>query len=417
MIPRPPPPQPQPQESRALPSGWVVPALGLAALIGQLSVLGLGPFLPVMADAFDTSIALLGQVPAGITLLAAVFALAVGPVADWLGHRRALLLGLATTALGTLGIALAPNLVVLLAVALVGAVGRATINPICQAIAGTRYTGETRRRALGWVVAGASGAGFVGIPFLTGIDAVLGWRAAFGGLTLLVLASLLLAGVVLTPERAAVTGPPRAGALLRSYTPLLGHGPTRGLIGATVLGAMGMWTMWTYLGAFYVQRHGFTTQQAGWAYMLAALGVVPGTLAIGGRLGRLPLRPLLVGSRLVTGVLQAAALMLPVTSVVAVGLMMLSAVVTGMGVVVTSTLLTSETPGGRATTMGLNQAAISLGTALGSALGRLLLALSGYGALGLSALLWCCASAGVVWWSRAPALPRRVPASPLVGKG
>ena len=55
--------------------------------------------------------------------------------------------------------------------------------------------------------------------------------------------------------------------------------------------------------------------------------------------------------------------------------------------------------------MALNQSANSLGTARGSALGGLLLAVSGYEALGVSALLWCAASVGLIWWSGAAALP------------
>ena len=123
----------------------------LAGFIAQLSVAGLGPFLPVWADAFGVSVALVGQVPAIITLLAAVLGLAIGPLADWLGHRRALLLGLATIVVSTLGIALAPGLGALLAVALVGSIGRATIAPVAQALAGA--TSPARRaagRSAGW---------------------------------------------------------------------------------------------------------------------------------------------------------------------------------------------------------------------------------------------------------------------------
>ena len=220
-------------------------------------------------------------------------------------------------------------------------------------------------------------------------------------------ATLLLGRLAIAPDAPVVTGPPRVGAMLRSYAPLLGHRPTLGLIGASALSAMGGWTMLTYLGAFFVQQHGFTTQQVGWAYMLTTLGVVPGTMAVGGRLGRLPLRPLLVGSQLALGLLIVAALTLPAPGVVAVGLMTLAGFVAGVGLVATSTLLTEETPAGRATTMVLNRSAISLGTALGSAAGGLLLAVSGYGALGLSALVWCGASAGLTWWSRAPSPPGR----------
>ena len=262
---------------------WVVPALGLASFISLLSVLGLAPFLPVMAADLGTSVALLGQIPALITLLAAALGLVVGPLADRLGLRRALLLGLASVGVGTLGLALAPSYLIVLGVALIGAIGRATIGPVCQAIAGLRFTGEPRRRALSWVTAGTSGAGIVGIPLLTSIDSALGWRAAFVGLTLLVLASLLLAWFAIEPDRASVTAPLRVTGVLAAFAPLLGHRPTLGLIGASVLSAIGTWGTWTYLGAFYVQQHGVTTKGAGWIYMIVSLGVLPGSLATGGR--------------------------------------------------------------------------------------------------------------------------------------
>ena len=284
--------------------------------------------------------------PAIITLLAAVLGLAIGPLADWLGHRRALLLGLATIVVSTLGIALAPSLGALLAVALVGSIGRATINPVAQALAGA--TSPARRaagRSAGWRRAAPSPASSAS-RILTSIDAALGWRAAFVGLALLVVAILLLGRLVIAPDAPVVTRPPRVGAMLRSYAPLLGHRPTLGLIGASALSAMGVWTMLTYLGAFYVQQHGFTTQQVGWAYLVIALGVVPGTLAAGGRLGRLPLRPLLVSSQLGAGAADGrrpdaagAGRRRDRPDDARRGL-------AGVGLVATSTLLTEETPAG-----------------------------------------------------------------------
>ena len=355
--------------ARPTPAGRVVAALGLASFLSLLNQLALGPFLPVMAADLRTSVALLGQVPALSTLVAAALGLAIGPLADRLGHRRALLSGLAALGAGALGVALAPSYPVVLGVALVGALGRATIGPVAQALAGARFAGETRRRALGWVVAGTSGAGVVGIPLLTAIAAALGWRAAFGGLALLVAAGLLLAWRAIERDRLGAPAAPGPRALLAGYGPLLRHRPTLALVGASVLSAMGIWTTWTYLGAFYVQVHGFTTQGAGWVYMLASLGVLPGSLAAGGRLGRLPARPLLIGSRLLMGLLLAAPLALPVGAPVSVGLLAVSSTMLGIGAVMINALLIGETPAGRATTMAFNQSAMSLGAAVGSAAG------------------------------------------------
>ncbi len=73
--------------------------------------------------------------------------------------------------------------------------------------------------------------------------------------------------------------------------------------------------------------------------------------------------------------------------------------------------------------MALKGAAAGLGTGLGAALGGLLLALGEYPALGLGALAWYGAAAGLVWWSRpwrraAPDLESRTAferAAPVVG--
>src|SRR5215212_7299884 len=71
----------------------VLVALCGAAFVAVLSSLAVSPLLPVMAADLDTSVSLLGQVPALMLVLAAVLGLVIGPLADHFGHRRVLLLG------------------------------------------------------------------------------------------------------------------------------------------------------------------------------------------------------------------------------------------------------------------------------------------------------------------------------------
>ena len=73
-------------------------------------------------------------------------------------------------------------------------------------------------------------------------------------------------------------------------------------------------------------------------------------------------------------------------------------------------VLNAETPAGRATTMTLNSAAMSLGTALGGMLGGVALALGGYTALGVCAPLFPLVGAGIIWWSRPRAVRPRAAA-------
>ena len=68
--------------------------------------------------------------------------------------------------------------------------------------------------------------------------------------------------------------------------------------------------MWTYLGAFVVREHGFTTQEAGWAWIVVGLGLLAGTLLAGGRLGRISLDVVLTAG-VGAGVCLGAAFVLP----------------------------------------------------------------------------------------------------------
>jgi predicted MFS family arabinose efflux permease len=72
-----------------------------------------------------------------------------------------------------------------------------------------------------------------------------------------------------------------------------------------------------------------------------------------------------------------------VSDVAAVALLALAGFAGALAFVGVATVLVEETPGGAATTMVLNGSIFNLGTAVGAALGGLLLAYGGFGALGV----------------------------------
>src|SRR5439155_2651855 len=87
---------------------WLMVALCAAPAVQQLSYFALSPFLPTVGAELGTSVALLGQVPALMTLLAAPIAVAIGPLADRFGYRPLPLATMAAVAISALGAALAP---------------------------------------------------------------------------------------------------------------------------------------------------------------------------------------------------------------------------------------------------------------------------------------------------------------------
>src|SRR5262245_17061275 len=105
----------------------VLASLAVAALCSMLGAYALSPFLPLIALDLDSPVGLLGQSMALLNVLAAALGLVVGSVADRVGPRRLLPLGLAAVAASALAASLAPSLTVLLAAAVVGALGRGSI--------------------------------------------------------------------------------------------------------------------------------------------------------------------------------------------------------------------------------------------------------------------------------------------------
>jgi predicted MFS family arabinose efflux permease len=298
----------------------------------------------------------------------------------------------------------------LLLITTVGAIGRAAVQPTAQATVAQRFVDErARRSAMSRVQMGNSGAAIVGIPVLTTVAALSSWRVAFLVLAVLGLCSVLVLWLTLPRDLEARSGRLRLRDALASYVPLLRHKGTLSVIVANLVGHVGSWIVWGYLAAFLIERHAFTTQDVGWVYLLGGGGVMVGTLLSGTRLGAQP-RALMIVSWLTAGLLFAGAMIPPLPGVAVVVVVALAMVVQGLYGVPNLLVLNAETPAGRATTMTLNSAAMSLGTALGGMLGGVALTLGGYMALGGCAPLFLLAGAGLIWWSRPRATPARAAA-------
>jgi predicted MFS family arabinose efflux permease len=362
---------------------WLLVGTCASSFLSLLISLALGPFLPEISRDLDTSVAVLGQVPTLIAAGAAVLGLVVGPLADHYGLRRALLVGLGAGAVLAVGTSLATTVLLLLIVSVFGAVSRAVVSPVATALSGVHFEGEWLRRAVGIQLSATSGAAIVGVPLLTGAAYFVGWRGAFLALAALVGLVALLIPWIVPADRAAPAARPRLGDFAASYRQLLADRATMLLIGTSLASSVYTWALFTYLGAFYAERHGLGTQAIGLLYMATGSAVfVVSTLAGTPLLRRLPLGPTLVA----TGPLQALAFALPeiapVDLIPAVALHVFGTGLIGVRGIATSTLLLGFSRAGRATTMTINNAAFSVGTAAGSALGGLALVLGGYGLLG-----------------------------------
>jgi MFS transporter, DHA1 family, inner membrane transport protein len=211
-------------------------------------------------------------------------------------------------------------------------------------------------------------------------------------LSALAFATALILQRLLDLDETANSGEVRLRSILAAYRPVFQHRTTLTLIVAACVENIGVNAMWTYYGAFYVQRYGFSTAQVGLVSLAAGLGVLVGQTAAGGRLGGRPWLLFIAGCT-GSGSLIGLSLMLPLPAFAAITLMAAGWLMHGMVMLSTVVLLVDRLPAGRAMTLTLNGSAMSFGMALGAGLGGLVLAGAGYFALGVCTVALPLASA------------------------
>ena len=374
------PPPPAPAAERPTWRSLLPLCLVVFAVLVHASAIG--PLAAEMARDLGTTVPLIGQVSTLLFAVMAVAGLLVGPLADHLGHRTVILLGLATLAVGAGAMGLAPTYPALLLGALVTGVGAASFG-LAFAVATGRFAGDARRLALGRIQAAQTSGSILGAPILTAVAAATLWRGAY----VLVLLAYLLAAVLV----ARGLGRDRPGAgrftartVLAAYRPLARDRGMLVLYAAAGLRAVGWMGPFVYLGAFYAGEQGLSLRQIGLAYMLASGAMFGGNLAAGQWLGRVDLRRALAATTGVMALAWAAVFTLPLAAPVAVAAATVGAGASGVGWIALTTLLAAESPAGAGTTMTLNGSVFALGSAVGTAAGGALLAWGGYGLLGLA---------------------------------
>ncbi|MEZ4521906.1 MAG: MFS transporter [Thermomicrobiales bacterium] len=247
--------------------------LALTSFIGLLNGFALGPFLPSISDDIGTSVPVLGQIATATFLMTAVGGLFVGPLADQLGHRRMILVGLVATIISAGGTALAPGFGSVLVTRMIGGVGGSVASGVPLAVAGSRFAGDARRRALSIITATVAAGAVVGAPMLTSIGAFFSWRIAFGFVA--IVGICCLAGFALYFPRdgePSDPGRPAIAGLLQAYMPLIQNRTMVLLYGAALLQAIAWTGPFTYLGAFFEEELGFSTQEIGYGYMATGTG-------------------------------------------------------------------------------------------------------------------------------------------------
>jgi predicted MFS family arabinose efflux permease len=262
--------------------------LCVIVFLAYLNELMLWPFYVEVARDFDTSISLVGQTTTLAVLVSAVLGILIGPLADHYGHRRTLLFGAAGVVVSAFGTALASSFVMLLIARLLSGVSAGVSVSVVLAVAGSRFAGEARRKAMSWAIAAIAAPAIGGIPVIAGFGDLVGWQWSFALVGAIAAGGCGLLRLSLPADPPVGADPFRLDSVLAAYRPFVGHWPTLTLFAGNALRAIAWIGMLTYFGAFWVDAKDLSVSGSGLMLMIGGTGYFTGSL-VAGEAG--PLRP------------------------------------------------------------------------------------------------------------------------------
>ncbi|MEZ4568863.1 MAG: hypothetical protein R2849_00730 [Thermomicrobiales bacterium] len=141
----------------------------------------------------------------------------------------------------------------------------------------------------------------------------------------------------------------------------------------------------TYIGSYFVDEFGTSTGRVGLLLAVSGGSYTVGSVIGGTSLFDFRVKGTTLGLGLLSGGAMWAVFGLDSGPVVAVGAIVISLLVAGILNIMFVTVLSYESNAGAATTMAMQASVTNLGSALGVAIGGLMLGIRGYDALGLFA--------------------------------
>jgi MFS family permease len=152
--------------------------LGLLFGLAGMSTSAVTVTLPELAGELQVDAATSAWMISGYTVALAVATPAYGRIADMVGIRWPLVLGIGALALGALASALAPSFAVLMVARVLQGAGAAAIPVLATALVSARWSGAARGAALGRIAGVAATLGSLGPLVGGGLEALGGWRLA-----------------------------------------------------------------------------------------------------------------------------------------------------------------------------------------------------------------------------------------------
>jgi DHA1 family inner membrane transport protein len=361
---------------------FVLPALVASGFATYPATFATMLLLIEIGDAFGASVGVSGLLQSASSLVGVVFAVILSALSVRYSAKSLLIAGLGTLVVAALGCGLAPTFPVMFASYALTGIGAAVIPSMGFTLVAQHLPEERRSSAIGWLVAGATFSGVIGLPAIGYISSLYGWRMAYLGYALPFAVLGLIFSYVGLPS--VKRDEPREGSgtdIRESFRAILGDKSAAACLLTSVL-AMVAWQASTlYSSAFY--RGVFDLPLGATSIFLTVSTLIfsASSLVVSRVSGRLGRKPTTVYALALAGLTVGIFTLVPDRNV-SMAARLISSLFVSFTYNASSSLSLDQVPRFRGAMMSLNTAAGSLGGAIGAATGAIVFSLYGFAAIG-----------------------------------
>jgi len=362
--------------------GFFIPSLFFSQLATRPSGILTGFILIEISLAFNTTVGVVGQLFTASSIIGMISAPILAVLSIKIKPKRLLSTGIVLITISAIGCSLSPTYLAMLVSYCLNGLGVAMVAPMIMTLIGENLSQEKRSGAIGLIVAST--------PMLSTLTGLIirritgfGWRTAY---LIYVLPIALISLILSFLGLASLRDRERTGqekSILDGFRKILGNRSALSCLIATSL-AMAAWiSVMSYGISFYREQYLVPTDWAGFIWSGLALCFTLGSLLTGRLVDLFGRKPLSLVGALIVGV-SAALFTYFASFVVSVFFALLASFFAGLRHSVSNSLSLEQVPEYRGSMMSLNSGFISLGAAMGSAIGGLALTYGDYSVLGVS---------------------------------
>jgi len=348
---------------------------------GPLAVL-VALFLIDIGKAFNVSVGVMGQINTLYSIVAVVFALLIGVLSVRFEHKLLLLTGLLFIGISSVGCFLASDFSVMLVSYSLSGLGWAMVSPMSVTLIGEHFPLDKRANAIGWIIAGGSLSYVIGAPVIALIASLGNWRLALLVFVIPIsFVSLLLAFVGLPSTSRSQQSTIDGKTYLKSFKGILSNRSATACLTGDALRMAAFVAVYFYAISFVRQRFSLSADLASIVLIGGALCYALGGLVGGRFVNKFGRKPSTVLTALLASAFTIAYVYTP-NLWLSFALIFAASWFFGMVASAANSLTLEQVPKFRGTMMSIDSAALNLGSAIGTAMGGLVLLSFDYEGLG-----------------------------------